>query len=394
MPRPTPARGEVLVRVRYSLISTGTEIAGLRPGLAPGEAPPTIGDRAKLAATLLGLAARHPRKAVRRAAEIAVREARKLLPEPAPAESKAEPFTGAIAWRKADCAKFSAQGNGLALTTDTSEFGYQAVTGEIAIPPGTVPIVEVKGEVAGTLPVSIGLLGEGGAGWLGSRNQAGKFEDRLVFSPGASRRFSIVVANAGTKAPVELRLDDVSVRFAPAVEDNLPQTELDQQGWNVGYSAAGEVVAVGEGVNDLAAGDLVACGGAGKANHADFVIVPRNLVCRVPDGLRPEGGRDDHGRRDRAAGRAPRASRSSARRACVLGLGLIGQITVQLLAANGVTVLGFDLDARAPREGARGAGSPTATSTRSASSASCATARAGRAPTASSSPPRPSPTRR
>ena len=70
------------------------------------------------------------------------------------------------------------------------------------------------------------------------------------------------------------------MRFAPAVEDNLPQTELDQQGWNVGYSAAGEVVAVGEGVTDLAAGDLVACAGAGQANHADFVS--REAQPRLP----------------------------------------------------------------------------------------------------------------
>lgn len=345
MPRPTPARGEVLVRVRYSLISTGTEIAGLRPGSAPGEVPPTLGDRAKLAATYLGLAARHPRKAVRRVAEIAYREVKKVLPERPPVEMKAEPFAGAIAWRRYDATQFAASGQGLELATDASEYGYQALTEEIAIPAGTVPVVEVRGSVTGAGPVSIGLLGEGGAGWLGSHNLGpGPFEGHLVFSPGASRRFSLVVANAGVKASVAVKVDSVAIRFAPAVEDNLPQTELDQQGWNVGYSAAGEVVAVGEGVTDLSAGDLVACGGAGKANHADFVAVPRNLVCRVPAGCDLKTAATTTVGTIAMQG-VRRAEPLLGETVCVVGLGLIGLITVQLLAANGVTVLGFDPDA-------------------------------------------------
>ncbi len=59
--------------------------------------------------------------------------------------------------------------------------------------------------------------------------------------------------------------------MAPQTIGGLPLSELDTQGWDVGYSAAGEVVAVGEGITDLAAGDLVACAGAGQANHADYV---------------------------------------------------------------------------------------------------------------------------
>ena len=345
MPRPVAGRGEVLVRVRYSLISTGTEIASIRPGPAPGETPPTLGDRAKLAATYLGLAARHPRKAVRRVAEIAYREARKVLPERPLRATKAEPFGGTIAWHKQDATRFAASANGLELTTDDSEFGYQAVTGEIAIPEGTVPVVEVRGTVTGAGPVSIGLLGEDGAQWLGSHGVGpGTFEGHLVFATGTSTRFSLVVANAGARTPLEVRIDSVAIRFAPAVEDNLPQTELDQQGWNVGYSAAGEVVAVGEGVTDLAAGDLVACGGAGKANHADFISVPRNLVCRVPAGCDLKTAATTTVGAIAMQG-VRRAEPQLGETACVLGLGLIGQITVQLLAANGVTVLGFDPDA-------------------------------------------------
>jgi predicted dehydrogenase/threonine dehydrogenase-like Zn-dependent dehydrogenase len=343
MPRPSVSRGEVLIRVRFSLISTGTEIASIRPGPAAGEPAPSLADHAKLAFTYLGLAARHPRKAVRRVAEIAYREARKALPERPQTGREAEPFTGAIDWRREAAAKFSAEGNALAITTDASEYGNQALTQEIPVPPGTVPVVEVRGTASG--PVAIGLLGEAGARWLGSRIQApGPFDERLVFAPGDSTRFSLVIANAGAKAPLQVKVDHVAIRFAPAVEDNLPQSELDQQGWNAGYSAAGEVVAVGEGVTDLAAGDFVACGGAGKANHADYVAVPRNLVCRVPAGCDLRTAATTTVGAIALQG-VRRAEPQLGETACVVGLGLIGQITVQLLAANGVTVLGVDPDA-------------------------------------------------
>ena len=125
---------------------------------------------------------------------------------------------------------------------------------------------------------------------------------------------------------------------APTISDR------NAQGWAIGYSVAGEVAAVGEGITDLAAGDLVAAAGAGQANHADYVSVPRNLVCRVPAG----------GELKEAASATigaialqgvRRAGPQLSDRTCVIGLGLIGQITVQLLKAAGCRVIGFDLDA-------------------------------------------------
>ena len=44
-----------------------------------------------------------------------------------------------------------------------------------------------------------------------------------------------------------------------------------------GYSAAGTIVEVGDGINGFAVGDRVACAGAGFANHAEFISVPQNL---------------------------------------------------------------------------------------------------------------------
>jgi predicted dehydrogenase len=109
----------------------------------------------------------------------------------------------------------------------------------------------------------------------------------------------------------------------------------------LGYSSAGIVVEVGDAVHEYRVGDRVACAGAGYANHADYAYVPRNLLAHVPDGVALEeacfatvGAIALQGVRQ--------AQPTLGERVAVLGLGLIGQLTVQLLAANGCRVLGFD----------------------------------------------------
>ena len=111
----------------------------------------------------------------------------------------------------------------------------------------------------------------------------------------------------------------------------------------LGYSSAGVVEAVGPGVSRFAPGDRVACAGAGYANHAEWVSVPENLVARAPDALPLEkaafstlGAIALQGLRI--------AAPSLGEVAAVIGLGLIGQLAVQLLRANGCRVLGIDLD--------------------------------------------------
>jgi NADPH:quinone reductase-like Zn-dependent oxidoreductase len=52
----------------------------------------------------------------------------------------------------------------------------------------------------------------------------------------------------------------------------------------IGYSCSGIVIQVGKGVRDIQPGERVACAGAGIANHAEIVLVPRNLVVKVPEG--------------------------------------------------------------------------------------------------------------
>jgi predicted dehydrogenase len=110
-----------------------------------------------------------------------------------------------------------------------------------------------------------------------------------------------------------------------------------------GYSAAGVVVAVGTEVDGFAVGDRVACAGAGIANHAELIDVPVNLVVRVPDEL----GLDDASTVTLGAIALQGVRRADPKLGDVvgvIGLGILGQLTVQLLRANGCRVLVTDLD--------------------------------------------------
>ena len=217
MPRPEAGPGCVLVRTEYSLVSAGTELAGMQP--APTEDQTAL-SRAKhysaLGVTYLGKAIRHPDKAVRRLQRIASTQKHKLLSRIRPQEE-------------------------------------------------------------------------------------------------------------GDAAPVPEKIND-----------------LEDQGWNIGYSCAGRVVAVGEGVTGFAKGELVACCGAGLANHAEFVSVPRNMVCKAPEGCSARDAAMTTVGAIALQG-VRRTAPALGERVAVIGLGLIGQMTVQLLKASGCTVIGLDL---------------------------------------------------
>jgi predicted dehydrogenase/threonine dehydrogenase-like Zn-dependent dehydrogenase len=114
-------------------------------------------------------------------------------------------------------------------------------------------------------------------------------------------------------------------------------------GLPAGYSAAGEVVAVGEEVGEFKPGDIVACAGAGIANHAELIDVPVNLANLVPEGLDTEvastvtlGAIAMQGVR--------RANPTFGETIVVIGLGILGQITAQLLKAAGCVIVGTDVD--------------------------------------------------
>jgi len=132
------------------------------------------------------------------------------------------------------------------------------------------------------------------------------------------------------------------------------KTKLDNP-MPLGYSLAGRVEEVGRGVTEFARGDRVACAGAGVASHAELNAVPRNLAVHVPDAVSDEeaafvtvGAIALHGVRlvEPQLGDV----------VAVIGLGLIGQITVSLLHAHGCKVVGFDVDrSKVDRAIARGA---------------------------------------
>jgi predicted dehydrogenase/threonine dehydrogenase-like Zn-dependent dehydrogenase len=111
----------------------------------------------------------------------------------------------------------------------------------------------------------------------------------------------------------------------------------------LGYSLAGVVLEVGRGAEEFSVGQLVACAGNEHALHAEINWVPTNLCVAVPDGVSPQlaafatvGSIALQGVRQ--------ANAQIGDTACVIGLGLVGQLVVQLLVASGVRVVGLDPD--------------------------------------------------
>ncbi|MFD9482976.1 bi-domain-containing oxidoreductase [Streptomyces sp. NPDC059991] len=111
----------------------------------------------------------------------------------------------------------------------------------------------------------------------------------------------------------------------------------------LGYSCAGTVLRTGEGVDDLRPGMRVAAAGARYASHAEIVAVPRNLVVPVPDGV------DTRWAAFATVGAIAlqgihQAEVAPGSRIAVIGLGLLGQITLRLLRAYGYDAVGIDPD--------------------------------------------------
>ena len=117
----------------------------------------------------------------------------------------------------------------------------------------------------------------------------------------------------------------------------------------LGYSCAGEVIEVGEGVTQFEVGDYVACAGAGYANHAEVVSVPINLCVKLDKGS---------SLKDAAYNTLGAISMQGVRQAdmrlgetCVIiGLGLLGQLAALILKASGVNVIGVDVSENAVKQ--------------------------------------------
>ncbi|MGH7179764.1 MAG: bi-domain-containing oxidoreductase, partial [Tepidisphaeraceae bacterium] len=107
----------------------------------------------------------------------------------------------------------------------------------------------------------------------------------------------------------------------------------------LGYSNAGVVMAVGTGIADIEVGDRVVSNGP----HAEYVCVPQNLCARIPEGVSDEAAAFAVVGAIALQG-VRLAQPNLGETVAVIGLGLIGLITVQILRANGCRVLGVDPD--------------------------------------------------
>lgn len=111
----------------------------------------------------------------------------------------------------------------------------------------------------------------------------------------------------------------------------------------LGYSSAGTIVALGEGMQGFEVGQRVACAGAGYAVHAEYNVVPRNLLTLLPANVDFEsaafttlGAIALHGFR--------LAEPQLGENIAVIGMGLLGLLTAQMTTAAGCNVLGIDID--------------------------------------------------
>ncbi len=118
-----------------------------------------------------------------------------------------------------------------------------------------------------------------------------------------------------------------------------------EQPMPLGYSSAGTIVALGQGVEGLQVGQRVACAGGNYAVHAEYASIPRNLVAPLPDEVDFEaaafttlGAIAMHGFR--------LAEPQLGERVAIIGLGLLGLLAVGIARAAGCQVLGIDLDSR------------------------------------------------
>ena len=166
-----------------------------------------------------------------------------------------------------------------------------------------------------------------------------------IISPGTERAVT-ALAQSSLLAKARARPDLVRQVLRKARTEGIAATAKTvrsrlAEDLPLGYSAAGLVVEVGTAVTGIRVGQLVATGGAGKANHAEFQAVPGLLCAVVPDGVLAQDAAFAtvasialHGLRLAEAGTGSKV--------VVIGLGLVGQLAARLAMAAGCDVAGID----------------------------------------------------
>ncbi|MDD5659969.1 MAG: bi-domain-containing oxidoreductase [Actinomycetota bacterium] len=111
----------------------------------------------------------------------------------------------------------------------------------------------------------------------------------------------------------------------------------------LGYSSCGEVTELTDDIRNIKIGDLVACGGAGFANHAEYVFIPKNLLVKIPENVDAKyGAFTTVGAIAMQGVRLANCQFGS--KVMIIGLGLIGQLTAQLFNSSGIDVFGADIE--------------------------------------------------
>lgn len=114
----------------------------------------------------------------------------------------------------------------------------------------------------------------------------------------------------------------------------------------LGYSSAGIILDVGEGVSEFQKGDKVACAGVGYANHAEVISVPVNLCVKLDE--KTDLLKASYNALGAIAMQGVRQADLRVGESCgIIGLGLLGQLTAQILNASGVKTFGIDVSQNA-----------------------------------------------
>ena len=180
--------------------------------------------------------------------------------------------------------------------------------------------------------------------------QRGRVLVRTVASliSAGTERASVELVSKGLLQEARQRPDLVKAVVAKVKSEGLLNTFASVRdkmaaSTSLGYSAAGIVVEVADDVTEFHIGDRVACAGVGFASHAEVLSVPKNLCVHLPEQVTFEAGA--FGTLGAIALQGVRlAEPTLGESIVVIGLGLVGQLTVQLLKANGCRVFGLDLD--------------------------------------------------
>jgi len=172
-------------------------------------------------------------------------------------------------------------------------------------------------------------------------------ENEYSLISAGTERSTVKVAQANLLGKAKQRPDLVSQVIQNIQKEGLSatiskvRTKLDSLK-ALGYSTSGRVIASMDTKGLFKPGDRVACAGADYASHSEVISVPQNLVTKIPDEVSSEeaafttlGAIALQGVRQ--------ADPRLGEKVCVIGLGLLGQLTVQLLKANGCGVFGIDM---------------------------------------------------